>query len=226
MSKPFKSLELEYLSLFNSLQIRSDKLDMLKWYRDKLLANRSVYESVAIKMNIPWYIIGAIHGRECSFNLSKCLHNGEPWDRKTTKVPAGRGPFDSFEESCIDALIYDGLAYVKDWTLARCLYECEKYNGFGYRNKHSEVLSPYLWAGSYHYQAGCYATDGRFSPKYIDDTIGVAVLIKDLANRGIITLSEYNTESQPAELPKKEVSKAPLPRPSILSRLRSWLSRH
>ena len=43
------------------------------------------------------------------------------------------------------------------------LYELERYNGFGYRDRRPQVLSPYLWSFSNHYSRGKYVADGRFS---------------------------------------------------------------
>lgn len=226
MAQSFDNLKAEYQSLYNSLQIRPDKKLKLEWYISKLISYREIYERVGLKLSMPWYIIGILHGRESSFNMTKNLHNGEPWNQRTKLVPAGRGPFDSFEESCIDAMIYDGLAFIKDWSLPHALYQCEKFNGFGYRNKHPDVLSPYLWAGSYHYQAGCYATDGRFDRNFIDDTIGVATLIKELEARGLIKLgqSQLDKVELPAPTPVKELPQAPY-KPSLLSRFKGFLSR-
>jgi lysozyme family protein len=85
-------------------------------------------------------------------------------------VPAGRGPFDTWEEGAIDALTYDGLTEIPDWRLEKMLFHCEKYNGTGYHSK--GLPSPYLWAGSTIQQPGKYVADGKFDPNEIDEQPG------------------------------------------------------
>ncbi|WP_164937438.1 hypothetical protein [Bradyrhizobium guangxiense] len=46
-------------------------------------------------------LIAVSHYRESSQDFSKRLAQGDPWNRVSTHVPAGRGPFNSFEESLL-----------------------------------------------------------------------------------------------------------------------------
>ncbi len=48
-------------------------------------------------------------------------------------------------------------------VLPGTLYKIEGYNGWGYRMKHPQVYSPYLWGFSNHYQKGKYIADGTWS---------------------------------------------------------------
>ena len=43
------------------------------------------------------------------------------------------------------------------------LFRLEAYNGSGYRDKHPDVKTPYLWSFSNHYTRGKYVADGTVS---------------------------------------------------------------
>ena len=147
---------------------------------DRIRANRSRYTAVSAKTGVPWDVIAVIHYRESSGSFQGVLHNGQRiigTGKKTTLVPAGRGPFSTWEQSAVDALMncnpYAGKN--KDWSIAHTLDLLERYNGLGYRNK--GVPSPYLWAGTDQYAKGKYVADGRYDPDHIDAQLGVAALL-------------------------------------------------
>jgi lysozyme family protein len=73
-----------------------------------------------------------------------------------------------------------------DWSLAHLLYRFEAYNGFGYRGR--GINTPYLWSFSNQYTKGKYVADGRYDANAVSKQCGAAVLVKELAERGIITL--------------------------------------
>jgi hypothetical protein len=75
---------------------------------------------------------------------------------------------------------------VKNWSLARVLYELERYNGWGYRLYHNHVNSPYLWGFSSHYTSGKYIADGTWSDTAVSRQCGAAVLIRRLEELGEI----------------------------------------
>jgi peptidoglycan hydrolase-like protein with peptidoglycan-binding domain len=117
-----------------------------------------------------------LHQRESDADFRTYLGNGEPLNRKTRIVPAGRGPFPTWEAGAIDALEYDGLHKVSEWTPERACYEIEKFNGFGYRNKN--VKSPYLWSFSNIYSSGKYVSDGNFSSSAVDKQCGAMPVLR------------------------------------------------
>jgi lysozyme family protein len=130
-------------------------------------------------------VVGIIHSLEASCDFTRHLHNGDPLTARTTHVPAGRPrtgrpPF-TWEASAIDALTLQGFASWKDWSVAGTLYKLEAYNGFGYRDHHRTVPSPYLWSFSNHYTRGKYVADGRFSPTAVSQQCGAAVLLRRLS---------------------------------------------
>ena len=127
-----------------------------------------------------WFVIAALHNRESDADFRTYLGNGEPLNRTTRLVPAGRGPFATWEAGAIDALRHDGLDRVTTWSPERACYEIEKFNGFGYRNRTPPVNSPYLWSFSNNYQSGKYVADGHFDPNVVDSQCGAIPIIKQI----------------------------------------------
>lgn len=132
---------------------------------------------------VPWWFIAVIHYREAGFvnnqpNWNTYLGNGQPLNRKTTLVPAGRGPFKTWEEGAVDALVYapPHAAQNKDWSIGGALAEIENYNGPGYAAR--GLPSPYVWAGTDQYKSGKYIADGKFSATTVDQQLGCAGLLK------------------------------------------------
>lgn len=150
----------------------------------RILLNRGRYEAVARKIGHPtiWPLIGALHDREAGGSFGGVLHNGEHiigTGRRTRLVPAGRGPFASWEAAAIDALTMPAHAFhkIKDWPIERWLYEAERFNGWGY---YGRIRSPYVWAGTTLQQCGKYVRDGVFDPGAWDSQLGVAAVLKAL----------------------------------------------
>lgn len=180
----------------------------------KIRANRARYEAVSAKTGVPWDVIAVIHYRESSNHFAGVLHNGQKiigTGRKTTLVPKGRGPFSTWEDAAIDALMnchpYAGKN--KDWSLANTLDLLERYNGLGYRKKGRP--SPYLWAGTDQYTKGKYVADGKFDPNHVDTQLGVAALL--IALRGKADSKPAPKPSPiPTQKPHEERSPAPAPK--------------
>lgn len=147
-----------------------------------LVAAKKRYQAVEARTGVPWAVIAVIHERESSQNWGRSLAQGDPWNKVSVHVPAGRGPFTSWEEAAIDALLncHPHLARRKDWSLAGVLIALEMYNGLGYASK--GVPSPYLWAGTDQYKSGKYVRDGVYDPGHVDRQLGcVAMLLPMMA---------------------------------------------
>jgi hypothetical protein len=147
--------------------------------------------------------------RESSCNFAGVLHNGEHiigTGRKTTLVPKGRGPFSSWSDAAIDAIKLHGLHKITDWSIERLLYEAERFNGWGYQPRGP---SPYVWSGTNWYKAGKYIADGVYSATHIDTQLGVAIIWKQLQQRGI----EIDGNPKPTPAPKPTPKPAPIPAP-------------
>lgn len=185
-------LRTEYQNLFDQCMINTEKLTEIERIIQMIMNNKSRYETVSDQSEIPWYVIGAIHNMESSLNFNCHLHNGDPLTNRTTHVPAGRplngNPPFTWEESAQDSLQLQRLDTWGDWSIPGILYKIEEYNGWGYRNRHPEVLSPYLWSGSNHYIRGKYVADGRWSDTAVSSQIGAAVIIRRLVEKNLIDL--------------------------------------
>lgn len=157
----------------------------------RLVAAKARYLAVSAKTGIPWPFIAVTHQRESSQNWSRSLAQGDPWDRISTRVPAGRGPFRSWEEAAYDALVncHPHAARNKDWSIGGLLTKLEEYNGLGYAGgpssskgpnagkKFPPQASPYIWSGTDQYKSGKYVADHDFRPEAVDKQLGCAGLI-------------------------------------------------
>lgn len=168
---------------WDAMSISAQKGSTFKAVADRLLFNKPRYVAVAKALaskgyTISWEFIAVIHQREASGNFNTYLGNGQALNKKTTIVPKGRGPFTSWEEGAIDALVNAPpyAAKNKDWSIGGMLNKLEEYNGLGYRAK--GVPSPYLWAGTNQYTKGKYVADHVYDPNHVDTQLGCAGLLK------------------------------------------------
>jgi lysozyme family protein len=145
------------------------------------VAAKQRYLAVSARTGVPWFVIAVIHQRECSQSWAGSIAQGDPWDRKSTHVPAGRGPFKSWEDAAVDALANCApyAARNKDWSIGGILTLLEQYNGLGYASR--GLASPYIWSGTDQYVSGKYVADHVFDPKAVDRQLGCAGLILAMA---------------------------------------------
>jgi lysozyme family protein len=136
------------------------------------------YQAVTARTGVPWFIIAVIHEREASQSWASNIAQGDPWNRASVHVPKGRGPFRSWIEAAVDALVNCApyAARNKDWSAGGALTLLESYNGLGYANK--GIPSPYIWASTDQYEKGKYVADGVFDPNAVDKQIGCAALLR------------------------------------------------
>lgn len=174
----FDAIKSSYSKLWSTMSADPARAAAVTQIAIRLLAHKSQYQAVASKTGVPWFVIAALHNRESGADFKTYLGNGEPLNRVTRLVPKGRGPFPSWDAGAIDALKIDGLNKVTDWSPERICYECEKFNGFGYRNH--GINSPYLWSFSNHYTRGKYIADGEFSTVAVDQQCGTMPVVKRL----------------------------------------------
>lgn len=162
----------------------------------RLVDAKDRYKVVSDKTGVPWFIIAVIHERESSQRWDRSLAQGDPWDRVSTHVPKGRGPFSSWEEAAIDALVNCAPHAAKwgDWSSGGALTLLEEYNGLGYAYK--GLPSPYIWSGTDQYQHGKYVADGIFDANAVDHQLGCAGLI--------MTMMELDTSIAFADKKKTE----------------------
>lgn len=162
--------------------------------------NKSRYESVATKVDMPPELIAAIHWRESSGNFSTYLHQGDPLGKQAVNEPNDIPIFHDWEKAAIHALeqkrgIAEDVGLDSDTDKAEVLGTfAERYNGLGYHRYHNDVPSPYVYAGTDAYRAGKYVKDGKFSATAVDGQLGVLAMINELD-----ALDIELTEVSPAE---------------------------
>ena len=197
-STKFDTLEQEYLDYFASVKVDPARQAIVNQLALKAHGNRNIYASVGDKLGIPWWFIAAIHMMESGFNFKGHLHNGDPLRAVTKQVPKGRPkhrkppPAFTWQESAQDALTLKKFDGLDDWSLARCLYRLERYNGVGYRRK--QLPTPYLWSFSNLYTKGKFVKDGVFDRNAVSKQCGAAVMIWQLREKGLITLDGDDQE--------------------------------
>jgi lysozyme family protein len=135
------------------------------------------YGAVSEKTGVHWAFVAVAHERECSQDWAGSLAQGDPWDRISVHVPAGRGPFKSWEEAAVDALANCApyAAHNRDWSIGGTLTKLEEYNGLGYASRGRP--SPYIWSGTNQYVSGKYVRDGVYDPDAVDSQPGCAGLL-------------------------------------------------
>jgi lysozyme family protein len=189
----------EYERLFKSCVVRPERATEVETITGRLQQQQTRYQQVSDATGVPWHVVAVIHNMESSLRFDRHLHNGDPLSARTVHVPAGRprdgNPPFTWEVSASDAMTFDGLSGSTEWTLAGTLFALERFNGWGYRLHHPEVLSPYLWSASQHYTAGKYIADGTWSPTAKSAQCGAAMLLRRLSELGVI---EFGDQPRPA----------------------------
>ena len=187
----------EYQHLFDTCEISSARQAAVEKLIRTILANKDRYRAAGRSLSIPWFFIASIHNMESSLRFDCHLHNGDPLTARTVQVPSGRpktgAPPFTWEESATDALKLRRLDRVSEWTIPAILFQFERYNGFGYRNQHPDVLSPYLWSFSNHYSKGKFTGDHKFDPDAVSQQCGAAVLLRRMAETGAVQFNEDGT---------------------------------
>jgi lysozyme family protein len=165
------------------------------------------YMLVSAKTDIPWSVIAVIHERECSQDWSRSLAQGDPWREVSVHVPAGRGPFQSWEDAAVDALVNCApyAARNTDWSIGGTLTKLEEYNGLGYAARGRP--SPYIWSGTDQYVRGKYVRDGVYDPEAVDSQLGCAgLLLAMMALDPTISFTDQALASAPITPPARKPS--------------------
>lgn len=197
-----------YHTLWNRARIRDERKNDAKARAAIAVKNKPRYIEIEKQSGVPWPMTAAIHERESSMNFNGVLHNGEyiiGSGKKTRLVPRGRGPFTSWPQAAIDALTMapHSLNKVKVWSVERILYECERYNGWGYLGR---VNSPYVWSWTTEQQRGKYIADGVWGSTAWDVQNGCAAMLKALSDIDPDAKAklERRESAPPAEVVKQE----------------------
>ena len=179
----------------------------------RLVAGKPRYLTVQKLTGVPWYVIAVIHEREASQNWQTQLGQGDPLNEVSVHVPRGRGPFPSWEQGAVDALVNCGpyAARNKDWSPGGMLNTLELYNGLGYAARN--LPSPYVWAGTDQYRSGKYVRDGVYDPNVVDTQLGCAGLLKAMMAIDATIQIDASSISPPPVVHKPPDSAKPTPIP-------------
>jgi len=192
----------DYINLFDTCRVNSLGLKYAAPKVNEILEHKADYEAVQKRTGAPWFFVACAHYREAGLKWNAHLHNGDPLTARTKRVPKGLpehephgeplldkngkqiGRSYTWQESAFDAIRHQGLLTWKDWSLPGILFQLESFNGFGYRYK--GINAPYLWSFTNHYTKGYYVKDHVFDPNAVNKQMGVACLLKDMQNRGVL----------------------------------------
>lgn len=170
----------DWTYLITTCRLDPDKKASVLSVVKKQQENWARYKFVSEKTGVPASAIANIHQKESSLGFDKCLHNGDKAignGKKTWQVPKGRGPFETWEEAAIDALMMKKNIFPAEWTTVNTLIFCQRYNGLGHQNKGLEY-SPYIWAyTSHHDETGNYIADGKYSSTAVIKSPGIMALM-------------------------------------------------
>lgn len=215
----YESTRSGYANLWRKAYLRGVRIAAAHRVARRIVRERERYDVVAEQTGVPWVWLGAVHDRESGGDFRGVLHNGEHvigTGRKTSLVPAGRGPFASWEEAAIDAVRLKKLHEIRAWPVERMLYEAERFNGFGYFAR--GVNSPYVWAGTNLQERGKYVADGVWDESAWDRQLGVAAVFVALAAIDADAAALLAQEPAVAPQPGPSPAPAPVPVPSSLDR--------
>ena len=178
-----------YANMWRTATLRDDKRTAAQAVARRLNSNQTRYAKAALG-RMPWFFPAIIHNLEAGGDFTKHLHNGDPLTGRTYHVPAGRpvngSPPFTWEDSARDALTMKGLDKVGEWDVPRCLFEWERYNGFGYVAR--KVNSPYVWSFTNQYSRGKYVADGKFDALAVSQQCGAAATLEALVELKLVTL--------------------------------------
>lgn len=182
MAYTFEQLRGDYAQRWDDMSLLPSRVVEMDFAAKKIIAGKTVYQTVERHTGVPWAFVGVLHWREASCDFAGVLHNGEKilgTGHLTRLEPKGRGPFVTWVDSALDALAIKGYRVgTPDWTVERALFEGERFNGFGYRYR--GLPSAYLWSGSDQYKGGKFVRDGQFDASVQDKQTGIAPLMARL----------------------------------------------
>jgi lysozyme family protein len=207
----FENLRADYRRLWDKAVVTKTAEAMQQ--AQLINSHRAIYQDIGQVVGIPWSAIAVLHLREAGeddVGRWLCvLHNGEKiigTGRRTSLVPAGRGPFATFKAAAIDAFEIKRLKDRPEWSefpIEFLAYVSEKFNGFGYRSRN--IPTPYSWAGTSVQRPGKFIADHKFDENFMDPQMGTMAVLKSLQQLdpsiGVVT---------PRTSPFKETAAAPL----------------
>ena len=180
MQHPSTVIAPEYEALLPSVQIVPARIAEVNATCERILRHYDAgdYGTVMDETGIPFLLIGPSFERESGTDFTRSPAQGDRWNQVSRDVPRGLGPYASWHDAAVAAYKIDGLAAVgkANWTYGLVPYYDEAFNGFGYRDYHSE-RTPYNFGATNLQQRGKYASDGKFDPDDMDPQIGCIAMM-------------------------------------------------
>ena len=207
MANTFADLKDEYRVLWERMKIRPERMAEIRQAISKLTdpTAKTRYQAMETATGVPWFVVALIHELEAGHRFDRHLHNGDPLTARTVHVPSGRPPTGNppftWEDSAKDALAFDKLTGISPWTVERVAFELERYNGFGYRNLHPNVKSPYLWSFSTIYTSGKFIADRVWSDSAVSGQCGAMTMLRQMIDQGAVTLGAEGAPPEPEPAP-------------------------
>lgn len=196
LEQKYLRLRPEYIDWWRRAKLDPEARDRVAAQVKRIINYRPVYEKAVANMMIPWWFVAVLHYRESGLDFKTHLHNGDPLSARTVHVPAGRplsAPPFSWEVSAADALQMKGLHKLTDVSIERLLFEAERFNGFGYRNRNDE--SVYVWSGTnMSDEKGKFVRDGVYDRNAPEKQLGVAALMLELQEAGVELTAKKEAE--------------------------------
>jgi len=179
----------------------------------RLYKAKTRYKAVEKLTGVPWWFVACVHEREASQNWNTQLGQGDPLDRVSVHVPAGRGPFTTWEAGAVDALknCQPYSARNKDWSIGGALAAFEAYNGLKYFV--AGRPSPYVFSGTSIYDpptgpGGKVVVDHGPIENVVDKQMGCAAMLMALMAIDP-TITFTGTKITPAPEPKPSITNPP-----------------
>lgn len=157
---------------------------------------------------VPWWFIPLVHERECTRGVDNWNCNiaqGDPFNQKSKHVPYN-GPFHSFREAAIDALVHQApfAASNTNWSGGGTMTIGEAYNGKKYAN--AGRPSPYVWSGTDQYKIGKVLKDHGPIEEVVDTQLGIAISLKAMMELDSTILVDGDHPNQASTPRKAETS--------------------
>lgn len=217
MQHPFEVRAPEYAKLLSAMRVTRPQQVNAVAGKLASFVDAGRYAAVSAETFVPQAWMAGSFEREASSNFSLSPAQGDRWDRVSTHVPRGIGPFPDWKASAKAAYHIDGLDKLgaAAWTILRACYEGELFNGFGYL-VHG-IHTPYLWAGTNIYSAGKFIADGKFSSSAVDQQLGIVpVMLRLIELRpalAFVPAAGVTVPGVAAPLPSNIIVPAPAPVP-------------
>lgn len=188
-----------YQSYWDRMVVNPERLSEASAVAKKLLKSLPRYNAIAAITGVPAPVIMAMHERECGGNFRGALCNGEliiGTDKKTKLVPAGAGPWATFEAGAIWALAkYKGV----QWDIPEISFTLNAFNGFGY-DKYDEP-SPYLYGGTNIQKRGKYVRDRVYDATVMDTQLGGLAVLEIILQLEPALHAQLGIDKTPVVLP-------------------------